>query len=87
MVADGVLGAFDLLEVACLWSDEIGTSRLWYRFLNIGVPIAPSGGTDVMNNLYRTMAVGTTRVYAYTGGATDSEIALTSARPARALAR
>ena len=36
LVADGVLGAFDLLEVACLWSDEIGTSRLWYRLLNIG---------------------------------------------------
>jgi TolB protein len=71
LVADGVLDQFDLLEVACLWSDEIGTSRLWYRFLNIGVPITPSGGTDVMNNLYRTMAIGTTRVYAYTAGAKD----------------
>lgn len=70
LVADGVLGAFDLLEVACLWSDEMGTSALWYRLLNIGVPIAPSGGTDVMNNFYRTMALGTTRVYAHTGGAT-----------------
>ena len=71
LVADGVLNAFDLLEVACLWSDEIGTSKLWYRFLNIGVPIAPSGGTDVMNNLYRTMAIGTTRVYVFTKGKKD----------------
>ena len=71
IVADGVLGAFDLLEVACLWSDEIGTSKLWYRFLNIGIPIAPSGGTDVMNNFYHTMAIGTTRVYAFTEGKKD----------------
>tara|TARA_Y100000590_G_scaffold239933_1_gene269837 strand:- start:1697 stop:4153 length:2457 start_codon:yes stop_codon:yes gene_type:complete len=71
IVADGVLGAYDLLEVACLWSDELGTSKLWYRFLNIGVPITPSGGTDVMNNFYRTMAIGTTRVYAFTEGKKD----------------
>jgi len=68
LVVDGVLGAFDLLEVACLWSNALGTSALWYRLLNIGVLIAPSAGTDVMNNLYRTMAVGTTRVYVHTGG-------------------
>ncbi len=71
LVVDGVLGDIDLLEVACLWSDERGTSELWYRLLNIGMPVAPSAGTDVMNNFYRTMAVGTTRVYAHTGGAVN----------------
>ncbi len=67
LVVDAVLGRFDLLEVACLWSNELGTSALWYRFLNIGVPIAPSAGTDVMNNLYHTMAIGVTRVYVQDG--------------------
>jgi TolB protein len=62
-VADAVQGHVDAIELACLWSDERGTADLWYRMLNVGVPIALSAGTDVMNNLYRTMAIGTTRVY------------------------
>ncbi|MBM4186820.1 MAG: hypothetical protein FJ206_05840 [Gemmatimonadetes bacterium] len=62
-VADAVQGLIDVIELACLWSDESGTADLWYRALNFGMPIAPSAGTDVMNNFYRTMAVGTTRVY------------------------
>ncbi|NKB89005.1 MAG: hypothetical protein GKS06_12390 [Acidobacteria bacterium] len=63
IVADAVHGQLDALEVVCLWSDEIGTAELWYRFLNAGIPVAPSAGTDVMLNLVRTMAFGTTRVY------------------------
>ncbi len=66
LVADGALGLFDALEVACLWSDEIGSMEMWYRLLNIGNPVALSAGTDVMNNFYRTMAVGVTRLYVRT---------------------
>lgn len=66
IVADGVLGLFDTIELVCLWSDELGSSDLWYRLLNVGVPVAISAGTDVMNNFYRTMAIGTTRVYVKT---------------------
>ncbi|MYF60721.1 MAG: hypothetical protein F4179_03455, partial [Gammaproteobacteria bacterium] len=68
LVADAVLGDLDALEVVCLWSDETTTTQVWHRFLNLGIPVAPSAGTDVMNNFFRTMAVGTTRVYAMTGG-------------------
>lgn len=67
LVADAVLGDVDALEVMCLWSSFEGTAAFWHRFLNLGVTIAPSAGTDVMLNLYRTMAVGTTRVYVHTG--------------------
>jgi len=67
LVADAVMGDVDALEVMCLWSNSFGTSALWYRFLNLGLQVAPSAGTDVMLNLYRTMAVGTTRVYVHTG--------------------
>ncbi len=63
MVADGILGEFDTIELVCLWSDEVGSMAVWYRLLNFGSVIAPSAGSDVMNNFYRTMAVGTTRVY------------------------
>lgn len=62
-VADAAQGLVDLLEVVCLWSNPTGTSELWHRLLNLGVPIAPQGGTDVMLDFGRTMAVGVTRVF------------------------
>ena len=71
LVADAVLGDLDALELVCLWSDETPTTQVWHRFLSLGLPVAPSAGTDVMSNFFRTMAVGTTRVYAMTGGAVN----------------
>jgi len=68
-VADAVLGEVDLIELACLWSDEIGTGALWHSILNLGIPMAASAGSDVMNNYYRTMAIGATRVYVKPEGA------------------
>lgn len=69
LAVDGILGTMDWLEVACLWTDELGASEMWYRFLNLGMSILLEAGTDVMNNFYRTMPVGTTRLYVQTGGA------------------
>ena len=63
LVSDAVLGDVDTIELACLWSDELGTADAWYRLLNVGIPIAPSAGTDAMVDFFRTMAIGTTRVY------------------------
>ena len=83
LVADAVLGDVDALEVMCLWSSFEGTAALWHRFLNLGVTIAPSAGTDVMLNLYRTMAVGTTRVYVYTGDRLNWPVYLDGLRTGR----
>jgi TolB protein len=69
LAADVIMGDVDILEVGCLWTDEIGTANLWHEFLNLGIPVALSAGSDVMNNLYRTMAVGTARVYVKPEGA------------------
>ena len=69
LIADGVHGNIDLIELVCLWSNSIGSTELWYRLLNAGFPIAPSGGTDVMADFHRTMAVGATRVYVHPNGA------------------
>lgn len=71
LAVDGVLGNLDWLEVACLWTDALGTAALWYEFLNLGNAVALEAGTDVMNNYYRTMAVGTTRLYVDTKGAAN----------------
>ena len=68
LVADAVLGEIDLLEVACLWSSELGTAAVWHEVLNIGVPLAASAGSDVMNDYYRTMTIGATRVYVQLDG-------------------
>ena len=68
LVADAVLGEVDLLEIGCLWTDEIGTAALWHQFLNLGMPVAMSAGSDVMNDLYRTMAIGATRIYVKPSG-------------------
>ena len=64
LIPDGVLGDLDAIELACLWTDELGTAEVWYRLLNLGRAVVPVAGTDVMKDYYRTMAVGTTRVLA-----------------------
>jgi TolB protein len=69
LVPEAMAGTVDTLEIACLWSDEIGTTEAWYRLLNVGIPIVPSAGTDAFSNFYRSMAVGTTRVYVNVEGA------------------
>jgi TolB protein len=63
LVSDAVLGDVDTIELACLWSDELGTAEAWYRLLNVGARLTPSAGTDAMVDFFRTMAIGTTRVY------------------------
>lgn len=83
IIPDVVLGHVDLLEVACLWSDELGTADLWYRFLNLGIPIAAEGGTDVMTDLHRTPALGTTRVYVRPDGAFNIRSYLDALRAGR----
>ena len=68
LVADGVLGDLDGLEVVCLWTDDLGTSEMWYRLLNLGRVVVPMAGSDVMSNFHRTMAPGTARAYVRTDG-------------------
>ncbi len=63
LIPDALLGDLDGLEVACLWSDELGSSQIWHRLLNFGVNIVPTAGTDAFPGFYRSMAVGSTRVY------------------------
>ncbi|MCA6079075.1 CehA/McbA family metallohydrolase [Fulvivirga sedimenti] len=83
LVADGVLGEADWLEVACLWTDEIGTGTLWHQFLNLGIPMAASAGSDVMTDYYHTMAVGATRVYVRPDGILSKEYYLKALKEGR----
>jgi TolB protein len=72
-VADAVLGEVDLIELGCLWTDEIGTGAVWHEILNLGIPLAASAGSDVMNDYFRTMAIGSTRVYVNPDGAFNTD--------------
>ena len=64
---DAILGVADFVDVACIWSDELGTAEVWYRLLNTGSRIPATAGTDAMTDIWRHPAVGTTRSYVYTG--------------------
>lgn len=83
LIPDAVLGDLDALEVACLWSNEQGTTDVWHRLLNLGIPLALSAGTDVMTDFYRTMAVGATRVYVRPSGPLTFESYLDALRAGR----
>jgi TolB protein len=63
LVSDGVLSDRMGLELVCAWTSPLGTSALWYRFLNIGRPVAPMSGTDGWADFHRTPAMGTARAY------------------------
>lgn len=64
---DAILGLADFVDVACIWSDELGTAEVWYRLLNTGARLPATAGTDAMTDIWRHPAVGTTRSYVYTG--------------------
>ncbi len=68
-VSDAVLSKTLGLEIVCAWTDELGTSELWYRLLNIGKPVVAMAGTDSFAAFHRTPAAGSARVYADMDGA------------------
>lgn len=63
-IPDSILSKELGLELVCAWSDELGTTELWYRLLNIGRPVIAMAGTDMFVDFHRTPAIGTARVYA-----------------------
>ncbi len=60
---DVVLGKADYMEVVS-FADHAETAKVWYKFLNLGYPLAAGAGTDAMTN-YASLRgpVGLNRVY------------------------
>ena len=71
-VSDAILSDTLGLEIVCAWTDELGTSELWYRLLNIGKPVVAMAGTDSFAAFHRTPAAGSARVYANLGDASPT---------------
>ncbi len=63
LVLDGVLKPGIGIELVCQWTSPLGTSEVWYRFLNMGRTMPATSGTDMMANFYRAPAIGTARAY------------------------
>ena len=66
-VSDAILSDTLGIEIVCAWTDELGTSELWYRLLNIGKSVTAMAGTDSFADFHRTPAPGSARVYAQIG--------------------
>ena len=79
LAADGVLEARMGLELVCAWTSPLGNAALWYRFLNIGRPVAAMSGTDAWVDFHRTPAMGTARTYVRLDGAEPSVHAINAA--------
>ncbi len=67
-VADAVNGRVDGLELTGLWVNEPSTCEVYYRVLNLGIPMVPSAGTDAFPNFYRCSVPGSNRLYAKVDG-------------------
>jgi TolB protein len=72
LVSDGVLESAMGLELVCAWTSPLGNTNLWYRFLNIGRPVAAMSGTDGWVDFHRTPAMGTGRAYIRPLNSTDT---------------
>ena len=79
LTTDGVLEDQMGLELACAWTSPLGNTALWYRFLNIGQPVAAMSGTDAWVDFHRTPAMGTGRTYVRLGDEAVSEASIRTA--------
>lgn len=83
LVADAVLGNVDAIEVADIFSDEVASAAVWKRLLTLGQPIGLNAGTDASLASFRTIAVGTSRVYVRVGGPLSYDSYVTALKAGR----
>ncbi len=79
---DVALGKGDFYDIGAIWSDELGSSELYYRLLNCGFRIAATAGTDNFSDVWRDPPPGSDRTYAHVKGplSLDSWIAAVKAQ-------
>lgn len=83
-VPDAVVGLLDAVELSGLWSHELGSSELYYRLLNIGIPMLPTAGTDAFPNFSRCATVGSNRTFVQVDGPCTLEAYFAGLRQGRA---
>ena len=65
---DAALGLGDYFDVASLYSDELRSTRVYYRLLNTGFRLPATGGTDNFSDVWRDPPPGADRTYAHVRG-------------------
>jgi len=60
---DIALGRGDFYDIGALYSDELYSAQMYYRFLNSGFRIAATGGTDNFSDVWRDPPPGADRTY------------------------
>ncbi|MGH7646769.1 MAG: CehA/McbA family metallohydrolase, partial [Gemmatimonadaceae bacterium] len=65
---DVALGNGDYYDVASLWSDELGSTELYYRLLNCGFRLPAAAGTDNFSDVWRDPPPGSDRTYVHVTG-------------------
>lgn len=65
---DVALGKGDYYDVASLWSDELGSTQLYYRLLNCGFRLPATAGTDNFSDVWRDPPPGSDRTYVHVTG-------------------
>lgn len=80
------LGRGDFYDVAALWSDEIASTEVWFRFLNAGFRIPATGGTDNFSDVWRDPPPGSARTYVQLDGPLTVEAWMEGIRAGRTFA-
>jgi hypothetical protein len=80
------LEKIDFYDVVCVWSDELASAGMYYRFLNSGLRIAATGGSDTPANVWRAPPPGTARTYARVSGPFTYDAWLAAVRAHRTVA-
>jgi hypothetical protein len=65
---DVALGKGDFYDVASVYSDELASAEMYYRFLNCGFRLPATGGTDNFPDVWRDPPPGTDRTYVKVSG-------------------
>src|SRR4029453_3000880 len=62
------LGKGGVYDVATIYSDEVVSSEMYYRFLNCGFRIPATSGSDNFSDVYRDPPPGPDRAYVQVQG-------------------
>jgi hypothetical protein len=65
---DLALGRGEFYDIGAIVSDELASAAMYYRFLNCGMRIAATAGTDNFSDVYRDPPPGADRTYVHVDG-------------------
>jgi TolB protein len=65
---DVALGMGDFYDIGAVYSDELASAEMYYRFLNAGFRLPATAGTDNFSDVWRDPPPGTDRTYVRVDG-------------------